>query len=144
MIVLLCGLRLLMESFQLILRRFEYITDWINWLENIVFVASIIFVWIFHNDCYCSTVWQWQVGVIAVFFAWINLIIFVQKLPQTGIYVVMFISIFYTFMKMLILSFLLVVSFTLAFYMLFYRPANIVSVEVLCCMYNYYVVIAAH
>lgn len=111
-----------MEFYQLCLRRLEYLTDWINWLEDILFATAVIFVWIFHNDCYCSRGWQWQVGVFAVFLSWINLVLFIQKLPRTGIYVVMFLNIFYTFLKVVILSVLLVISFGLAFYMVFYKP----------------------
>ena len=66
--------------------------------------------------------WQWQLGAIAVFLGWIDLIIFIRKLPLTGIYVVMFIDIFYTFCRLFFLSFLLVVAFGLAFYMTFNDP----------------------
>ena len=111
-----------MEMLQFILRRLNYVKDWINWMENLIFTFSIIFVWVFHTDCYCQYSWQWQIGVMAVFFSWINMIIFISKLPLTGIYVVMFLDIFYTFMRMVLLSLLLVLSFSFAFYMLFYKP----------------------
>lgn len=114
--------RLIMEMIQFILRRLNYIKDWINWMENLIFAFSIVFVWVFHTDCYCQYSWQWQIGVMAVFLAWINMIIFISKLPLTGIYVVMFLDIFYTFMRMVLLSLLLVLSFSFAFYMLFYKP----------------------
>lgn len=128
-IVFLALMRLLMEAYQLFLRRLEYIKDWINFLEILTFSCTIVFVWIFHTDCFCPYDWQWQIGIIAVFLAWINLVIFVQKLPLTGIYVVMFLDIFYTFMRMIILSFLLVLSFSFAFYMLFYKPEDAASVS---------------
>ena len=128
-IVFLALTRLLMEAYQLFLRRLEYIKDWVNFLEILTFSSTIVFVWIFHTDCFCPYDWQWQIGVIAVFLAWINLVIFVQKLPLTGIYVVMFLDIFYTFLRMIILSFLLVLSFSFAFYMLFYKPQDAANVS---------------
>ena len=82
------------------------------------------------TECYCERNWQWQVGVVAVFLAWINLVIFAEKIPLTGLYVVMFLNIFYTFMRMVILAFLLVISFALAFYMLFYDPDDVSYLKV--------------
>lgn len=38
----------------------------------------------------CFKPWQWQCGAVAVFLAWINLILFLRKFPQFGIYIVMF------------------------------------------------------
>lgn len=120
--------RLMMETFQLLLRRLTYLSDWINWMENILFACSIVFVWIFNTDCYCTYEWQWQIGTFAVFLAWINLILFAEKIPLTGLYVVMFLHIFQTFLRTIVLGFLLVVAFGLAFYMLFHDP-NAVSRE---------------
>lgn len=112
-----------MEIFQLLLLRFIYILDWVNWLEIIMFACSIVFGVVFTNQCLCPYDWQWQVGAIALFLAWIELIIFIRKLPLTGIYILMFVNIFYTFLKMIVLTLLLVVAFALAFYMAFYDPA---------------------
>ena len=71
--------------------------------------------------------WQWQFGAIAVFLGWLDLIIFIRKLPLTGIYVVMFVDIFYTFCRLFFLSLLLVIAFSLAFYMAFHEPDISVS-----------------
>ena len=127
-IIIIFGIvRLGMEFFQLLQIRLYYILDWVNWIEVTLFVCAIIFGWIFHTDCLCPQEWQWQIGTIAVFLAWIDLIIFIRKLPLTGIYVVMFVDIFYTFCKMIILSLLLVIAFGIAFYMAFFEPSIGVS-----------------
>ena len=114
--------RLAVESIQLILQFPRYFLDGINWIEIVLFLSSIIFVWVFHNDCLCPLQWQWQVGVVAVFLGWIVLIIFISKFPLTGIYVLMFVNVFATFLKVLLLSILLVVAFALAFYLAFAQP----------------------
>lgn len=87
-------------------------------------------------------VWQWQLGAIAVFLGWLNLIIFIRKFPLTGIYVVMFVDIFYTFCRLFFLSLLLVIAFGLAFYMAFNEPKFEVSYPLitrvqLCVQYVY-------
>ena len=114
--------RLILEGLQLMSHFPEYLLDWINWMEISLFACSIIFVWVFHTDCLCPLKWQWQIGVVAVFLGWIDLIVFISKFPLTGIYVLMFLKILYTFLKMLILSILLVVAFGLTFYLALTQP----------------------
>lgn len=121
-VIILALSRLVVEAVQFVQLRQHYLLDVTNWIEVTLFVCSIIFVWIFHNKCLCPFKWQWQVGIIAVFLGWISLIIFIQKFPLTGIYVLMFLSILYTYMKAVILFVLLVIAFSLTFYMVFYDP----------------------
>ena len=77
-------IRLLFEMFQAISLKIYYIFDWVNWLELTLFICSIIFVSVYRTDCLCPTDWQWQIGSVAVFLTWIDLIIFIRKLPLTG------------------------------------------------------------
>lgn len=122
-VVVSSGVRILMELFQAFrLRVWKYFLDWVNWVELALFTCSILFVVVFFTDCYCPMRWQWQLGALAVFLGWLDLIIFIRKLPLTGIYVVMFVDIFYTFCRLFFLSLLLVIAFGLAFYMAFYEP----------------------
>ena len=125
-VLLLAFSRLVLEGIQLVSTFPRYLLDWINWMEVILFVCSIIFVWVFHVECRCPFKWQWQIGVVAVFLGWIDLIVFISKFPLTGIYVLMFVKIFYTFLRMLILSILLVVAFGLTFYLSFTQPEILV------------------
>ena len=47
-----------------------------------------------------------------------SLALFIRKFPKIGIYVVMFTSVLYTFMKFFIIYVLFIVAFGLAFYTL--------------------------
>ena len=123
--------RLIAEVFQFIHMRMDYLLDWVNWVEITMCVLSILFALVFHTDCLCHQEWQWQAGTIAVFLAWIDLIIFIRKLPLTGIYVVMLLDIFYTFCRLLLLTILLVVAFGLVFYMAFFEPDGGVSTSLI-------------
>ena len=125
-VIFMALIRLILEAIQLILQFPHYFLDWVNWVEVLLIITSIMFVWVFHVDCLCPLDWQWQIGVVAVFLGWIVLIIFVSKFPLTGIYVLMFVNILYTFIKVLLLSILLVVAFGLAFYLAFSQPDIIV------------------
>ena len=114
--------RLILEIIQLLLHFPHHILDWVNWIEILLFIASIISAWVFHADCLCLFDWQWELGVVAVFLGWMTLIIFIAKFPLTGVYVLMFVNILYTFIRVLLLSILLVVAFGLSFYLVFNQP----------------------
>lgn len=96
----------------------------------LLFVFAIAFASVFSSPCLCSTNGQWQVGVLAVFLGWINMITFIKLVPRLGVYVLMFLNVIYSFLKMLILGFLLLVAFGLAFYMLFRNPSEMVCLQI--------------
>ena len=77
--------RLGMELFQLrLFWFFDYVLDWVNWIEVLLYLCSIIFSFVFFNGCMCPKPWQWQIGSVAVFLSWIVLIISCRKLPIIG------------------------------------------------------------
>ena len=85
-VIFVAVIRLIFELFQFITLKVLYILDWVNWLEITLFVCSIIFSFVYQADCLCTTEWQWQLGCVAVFLAWGDLIIFFRKIPLTGKY----------------------------------------------------------
>ena len=126
-IIVLAGLRLLLEASQFWYQLISYISDWVNWIEISLYILSIIFVSVFRTPCLCPHGWQWQVGVMAVLLAWIDLIVICSKFPSIGIYVIMFAKIVGTFLKVIFISILLVVTFGLTLYMTFSEPQLQVS-----------------
>ena len=94
-------------------------------LGQFTFIFAIIFVFGFHNDCWCAPPWQWQIGALAVFMAYISLIFLLKGVPllNFGVYINMLLKIVYEFMKLILLPFLLILSFAFPFYMLFVRDA---------------------
>lgn len=125
-VLILVPCRLVLEVIQFRAQLHRYIFEWTNWMEIVLFVCSIMFVWVFHVDCLCPLKWQWQIGVVAVFLGWINLIAFISKFPLVGIYVLMFFKIARTFVKLLMFAFLLVLAFGLTFYLTFFQPEILV------------------
>ena len=115
---------LIRELVQVILFRWQYLTSFVNYIEVSLFIFTIMFASVRSNQCYCTHSWQWQFGVIAVFFSWIALVFSIRKLPVVGIYVVMFIKIFNNFIKVVILALLLISAFAVPFYMVFYDPQD--------------------
>ena len=108
--------------------KWEYFSQISNYLEIPLFILSISFVAVFRNDCFCPNNTQWQAGIIAMFLAWMDLLLFLNKLPAYGIYIAMLWKIVIKFMKVSIIALLLHVAFTFAFYMAFYEPQLTVSI----------------
>ena len=137
MAIVFAVIRLFIETMQSYHKRLRYFLDWENWMELCLFIATIIFVSSgLQSGCLCPESWQWQLGALALFIAWLDMVLFLKKFPLTGIYVVMFVDIFYTFMRMILLSILFVISFGLAFYMLFFRPVRVYTAcNYILCMY---------
>jgi len=59
-----------------------------------------------------------NLGAISIFLAWIDLLLFIQKFPSLGIYVVMFTDVTKTFLKFSITFILFVMAFGFSFYFL--------------------------
>ena len=92
-------------------------------LRPFTFIFTIIFVFGLVNDCWCAPPWQWQIGALAVFMAYINFILLLKGMPWLGIYINMLLKIVIEFMKLILLPFFLILSFAFPFYMLFVRDA---------------------
>ncbi len=115
--------RLILEISQVFVLKHRYMFEFSNWMELTLFTFSIMFACLFWSRCSCPTGWQWQIGTVAVFLAWIDLMLFFDKFPWIGIYVLMFVKVVSTFVKALFVSILLVIAFALTLYMCFYEPS---------------------
>ena len=104
-----------------------YIRNPQNYVKLILYAMSIIFVFVFFNDCGCPTNAQWQIGLIAMFLGWLNLIFLAYNFPGTGLYVIMFKTIFFTFFKLVLFAVLLIYAFSVILFMMFHDPTAKVS-----------------
>lgn len=59
-----------------------------------------------------------NIGALTIFLAWIDLLLFIQKFPSLGIYVVMFTDVTKTFLKFSITFILFVLAFGFSFFFL--------------------------
>ena len=75
-------------------------------------------------NCLCPHPWQWEFGAVTMLIAWLNFVYVLKAFPLIGVYVLMFILILRTVLKMILVPTLFVVSFGLTFYMLLFRPVS--------------------
>ena len=119
------AVQLLREIVQLWRRKVIYFYDLENFVELPMFILTIIFcVGLDNNDCFCTNAANWQVGAVALFLAWIDLLMFLKRLPFTGIPINILLNIVYTFITLAIVPTLLILSFAFPFYMLLVRPVS--------------------
>ena len=122
LVILLAVYHLIVEFIGMVYASRGYLKDVRNYVEILLYVLCIIFVFNFANECGCPRSWQWQIGIFVVFLGWINLIFFASKLPRTGIYVLVFKEILITFLELVAFAILLVFAFSLILYMMFSSP----------------------
>lgn len=119
-VIVLASIQIIKELFQIVSQRLDYI-NLENAVELTAFVLAIVFTVDFNS---CSReigyrcVVQWQIGALGVFLSWLALVLFIQKFPRFGIFVVMLTDILRTFSRFFLVFFLFIIGFALAFHML--------------------------
>ncbi|XP_041462791.1 transient receptor potential cation channel subfamily A member 1 homolog [Lytechinus variegatus] len=122
-IMILSIMNILRELGQMFVQRFSYFRDGGNIMELFLYIFAIIFSVPFSHIDYVANGrikkhWQWPIGAAAGFLGWINLLLFIRCNSKLGIYVIMFIDIFKTFLRFSFILFLFVMAFGIAFYAL--------------------------
>ena len=121
------GVRSIIELVQLIQRRLDYLTEPENYLEILLIVSTIIVAIAAQaQDCLCLSGFSWQFGALAVFLGWIDLVLYLRKLPHTGIPINMLQNVVVTFLKLIYLPMILIIAFAIPLYMLFSRVCSVI------------------
>ena len=68
--------------------------------------------------------WQQEIGAFAIFLSWMGLLLFIQKIPRLGIFVVMFTDILKTFGQFFIVFAFFIFGFSLSFTILVGNQVN--------------------
>ncbi|XP_055886580.1 transient receptor potential cation channel subfamily A member 1-like isoform X2 [Biomphalaria glabrata] len=112
-------LNIIKEVGQIITMKLRYFADIGNGLEWALYITCSVFVLPFLLNM--SFHWQWEAGAFAVFLAWFNCLVFLQRFDFFGIYVVMFLEILRTLVQVLCVFSILIIAFGLSFYMLLFK-----------------------
>nr|XP_034311437.1 transient receptor potential cation channel subfamily A member 1 isoform X1 [Crassostrea gigas] len=113
LVFVLTSINILKELVQMVQQRLRYFLDpnnlveWVLYVSTAVFIAPVLF-----NDSDCLNM---EAGAVAVFLAWFNCLLFLQRFDVFGIYVVMFLEILATLFQALCVFSILLVAFGLAF-----------------------------
>ncbi|XP_052746471.1 transient receptor potential cation channel subfamily A member 1 [Bicyclus anynana] len=94
----------------------HYIMDPSNFVSWMLYVSSVLMVLPSIYPIYEDI--QFSAASITVFLSWFNLLLLLQRFDQVGIYVVMFLEILQTLIKVLMVFSILIVAFGLSFFVL--------------------------
>ncbi|XP_037720528.1 transient receptor potential cation channel subfamily A member 1 isoform X4 [Drosophila subpulchrella] len=106
------------ELIQIYQQRLHYILETVNLISWVLYISALVMVTpAFQPDGAINTI-HYSAASIAVFLSWFRLLLFLQRFDQVGIYVVMFLEILQTLIKVLMVFSILIIAFGLAFYIL--------------------------
>lgn len=109
-------INILREMIQLYQQKYMYISDPVNLVTWLLYIfASVMVTPIFWGK---MSDMQFSFASLTVFLSWFNLLLLLQRFDQVGIYVVMFLEILQTLIKVLMVFSMLIIAFGLAFYIL--------------------------
>ncbi|CAB3226223.1 unnamed protein product [Arctia plantaginis] len=107
---------LIREAYNVKQQKWHYMVDPSNLVSWILYVSSTLMVFPtmfgYFNDI------QFSAASITVFLSWFELLLLLQRFDQIGIYVVMFLEILQTLIKVLMVFSILIIAFGLAFFIL--------------------------
>ncbi|VEN45025.1 unnamed protein product [Callosobruchus maculatus] len=113
----------LREVVQIYQQKVMYFMDPINLVTWLLYASALVMVApIFGSTMYDS---QFSCASLTVFLSWFNLLLLLQRFDQVGIYVVMFLEILQTLIKVLMVFSILIIAFGLAFYILLSRGEHL-------------------
>ena len=122
------------KCYQRCIVRIHYFKSWMNWIELPLYTLTLVFIASLfkrtQEDDLCLLKWQWQIGAFVMLLTWFELIVFFSQFQFVGVYALMFVRVLQTFVKVMTLAFLLIIAFTLTFYMLLSQPGY--QVKILC------------
>ncbi|KAL9905738.1 transient receptor potential cation channel A1 [Glossina fuscipes fuscipes] len=117
-IIVYIALSSLRELIQIYQQRLHYILEIVNLISWILYISTLIMVAPVCKTDGAITNVHYSAASISVFLSWFRLLLFLQRFDQVGIYVVMFLEILKTLIKVLLVFSILIIAFGLAFYIL--------------------------
>ncbi|CAH1795593.1 unnamed protein product [Owenia fusiformis] len=116
---------LIRELFKVYSQKLRYFTELSNWVNLELIITTFIFTQPL-NQAPCLT--QWRAGYFANFAAWAGLILYLRRIDMVGIYVIMFIAVFKSLLKVVVIFLMFLMAFTSAFYILLARQSTFTDV----------------
>ncbi|KAJ8954916.1 hypothetical protein NQ318_016856 [Aromia moschata] len=122
-IIIYIGMSTIREFLQIYQQKYMYFMNPINLVTWLLYISALIMVVpIFGDKMYDL---QFSCASLTVFLSWFNLLLLLQRFDQVGIYVVMFLEILQTLIKVLMVFSILIIAFGLAFYILLSRGEHL-------------------
>ena len=133
LILIFASLHLAKEIYQIGVQRMEYFKHLTNLMEWVLYVTTIVFILPYTSSSLSSLRGDprvtWQIGTVAIFLGYMNLILFMQTLDHVGIYVTMFFQVAKTVFRAISCFALFALAFSVVFFILFKEQVSTVFVN---------------
>ncbi|CAD5116121.1 DgyrCDS5046 [Dimorphilus gyrociliatus] len=85
-----------------------------NWCAIAVIISTILFT--IHNKSPCE--YYRRSGWITIFFVWLNLTLYLRRVPYIGIYIIMFLQVLASLMKAVLMFLFFLLAFSMCFHVI--------------------------
>ncbi|XP_039436937.1 transient receptor potential cation channel subfamily A member 1-like isoform X2 [Culex pipiens pallens] len=108
------AMREILQAYQ---QKWHYLIEPINLISWLLYFSALVMIWPMFVQGRCES-GNFSAASVTVFLSWFNLLLFLQRFDQVGLYVVMFLEILQTLIKVLTVFSILIIAFGLSFYIL--------------------------
>ncbi|KAH7976567.1 hypothetical protein HPB52_016230 [Rhipicephalus sanguineus] len=112
------GLNIVKEFYQMYQQRAKYFLDIMNVLEWTLYISGGLMAAGHLSTTVVDRSNQYIMAALAVFLAWFNYLLYLQRFNRIGLYVVMFLEILSTLLKVMFVFSVLIIAFGLSFHIL--------------------------
>eukprot|EP00794_Sanderia_malayensis_P018713 gene18713-20601_t len=122
-------IHLIKEFVQVLVRRTAYFKSLVNYLELLLYSGSIYYILPFLRGKGVTNS-LYEVGIMCIFLSWVNVVFFLERVPMFRIYIVMFLQVSFSILKVCVVFSTIFMGFLLTFYMLLKRQTSFSNVGI--------------
>ena len=122
-ILVFCGLQVAKELMQIVVFRWRYFLSLTNYIELVLYGGTLYFIIQFNLHPRINAT-LYELGIVCVFLGWSNTLLFLQRIPLYRLYIVMFLKVCFTIVKLLVVFGIIIQAFAMTFYLLFIRQKS--------------------
>lgn len=113
------------EIVQIYQQKWHYLLEPANFISWLLYLCAFVMVsCVFWGNEVKEE--HFSAASMTVFLSWFNLLLFLQRFDQVGIYVVMFLEILQTLIKVLMVFSILIIAFGFAFFILLSNVSEVI------------------
>ena len=125
-----CFFQILKELFQMMTSKIKYFKSLSNYLEWSIYVSAIAYLsqMVFGTEILLAKQKN-EFGIIGLYLGWINILLFLKRVPICKLYVLMFFDVCLTLSKVILVFGVVFLAFIFTFYQLFPKQDTFKSVS---------------
>ena len=126
LILIFCSFQILKELVQLVILQEKYIKSVTNYIEVALYTLSLCYMKMFFTLSVPTRELS-QIGVICMFLGWANTLLYLQRIKSCRLYIVMYLKVSFTIVKLLFIFGIVILGFSFTFYLLFIRQTSYIN-----------------